>query len=255
MKKTEKKVRISSKERIRFFASIAVIICMVLGGVFSFLKFYNSYINKILYAERLNQMREVTTQLFSGLEDVIKNTWNEADNEMRHLTDKNPETLDDMLQIMAHESDLNQLAASEIELIAVDNEGMWYSREGQKGSLAEKEYLIPEPERISFVSNAMISNTADMIYLVKLQQPVIVMDEDEPVRITYYGISQNMEMLNPYFACSAYDNSNSVYVVDSDGLKLFSSGNRDLVYGYNVFSALKNWNIFTTVLLKKHRNS
>ena len=239
MKKTEKKVRISSKERIRFFASIAVIICMVLGGVFAFLKFYNSYINKILYAERLNQMREVTTQLFSGLEDVIKNTWNEADNEMRHLTDKNPETLDDMLQIMAHESDLNQLAASEIELIAVDNEGMWYSREGRKGSLAEKEYLIPEPERISFVSNAMISNTADMIYLVKLQQPVIVMDEDEPVKITYYGISQNMEMLNPYFACSAYDNSNSVYVVDSDGLKLFSSGNRDLVYGYNVFSALK----------------
>ncbi|MGO4945649.1 histidine kinase dimerization/phospho-acceptor domain-containing protein [Blautia sp. Sow4_E7] len=239
MKKTENKVRILGKEKLRFFTSIAVVVCIVLGGVFAFLKFYNSYIDKILYAERLNQMSEVTTQLFSGLEDVIKNAWNEAENEVNHLTDKNPETLDDVLQIMEHESELNRLADSEIELAAVDSEGMRYSKDGRKGLLAEKEYLISEPERVSFVSNSMISNTADMVYLVRLQQPVTVVDGADQITISYYGISQNMEMLNPYFSCSAYDSNNSVYVVDTDGLKLFSSGNRDLVYGYNVFSALK----------------
>ena len=60
---------------------LAVLLGFVLlaaAGVFAFLKFYGSYIDRTLYTERLNQMQEVTSQFFSGLEDVIDNQWHEA---------------------------------------------------------------------------------------------------------------------------------------------------------------------------------
>ena len=59
-------------------------------GVVLFLNFYHSYNDGILYSERLNQMKEVTTQLFEGLNDVLELRWADARshtnpaNEKRH---------------------------------------------------------------------------------------------------------------------------------------------------------------------------
>ena len=76
-----------------------------------------------------------------------------------------------------------------------------------------------------------------MVFLQKLSGPVIL--EDENIRIQYFGVSQDMNQLNPYFNCKAYDGNNSVYVTDSDGLKLFSSSG-DLLKGFNVYNSLEN---------------
>ena len=50
-----------------------------------------------------------------------------------------------------------------------------------------------------------------------------------------------MTELEPYFKCEAYEDDSSIYVIDSDGLKLFSSSNaNNLLSGYNVYTVLKN---------------
>ena len=100
MKKTVKKVKTEQRGTLK---SLIIVVCIVFGGVFAFLMFYNTYIDRILYAERLSQMREVTTQLFSGLEDVVKNEWKEAENQSRHITDENPKTLKELLYFMQKE--------------------------------------------------------------------------------------------------------------------------------------------------------
>lgn len=53
-----------------------------------------------------------------------------------------------------------------------------------------------------------------------------------------------MNELEPYFDCAAYAGSSGVYVVDRDGLKLFSSSSSSsadgaLVKGYNVYNVLE----------------
>lgn len=48
-----------------------------------------------------------------------------------------------------------------------------------------------------------------------------------------------MAQLNAYFKCDAYDNNNSVYVLDDYGSKLFNSNQVELIKGHNVFSVLK----------------
>ena len=231
-----------NKEKKNSLLSLALIICLVAGGVFAFLQFYDAYIDKILYAERLNQMKEVTTQLFSGLEDVVKNEWKETQNQSLHLIEKNPKTLNDMLGFMKKEVKLSQLKKANTSLIAVDEKGNYYTQKGRMGLLYEKSYLISQPKRVSFVSNFIISDDTRMVYLQKLSNPITLQDGKDTIHIKYYGISQSMEELNPYFECTAYDNSNNMYVVDNDGFKLFTSGDTKLLNGYNTYSVLNGLN-------------
>ena len=53
---------------------IVVCIVAILFMVISFIFIYQTYIQKIIYEERLNQMDEVTHQMFLNLEDVNHNT-------------------------------------------------------------------------------------------------------------------------------------------------------------------------------------
>lgn len=85
MKKSiEATVQEKKNRRQTIIALAAVLLAMILG-VWGFLAGYSAYIDKILYAERLSQMREVTTQLFSGLEDVVDNQWRTVNGECRSL--------------------------------------------------------------------------------------------------------------------------------------------------------------------------
>ena len=231
-------VKKAKKEKRQSYAGLIIVICILVGGVLAFLKFYDVYIDRILYAERLSQMREVTTQLFSGLEDVVKNQWKEAENQSLRIVNAMPETLNEMIQFMQKEEELGQLTSVSTELIAVDDKGNYYTQNGRKGLLSEKRYLMSNGERISFVSNFVLSDEARMIYLIKLPEPIVLQDDDDTVAVKYYGITQSMTELSPYFECTAYDSSNNMYVVDADGLKLFESGNETLLKGYNVYSVL-----------------
>ncbi len=40
-----------------------------------------------------------------------------------------------------------------------------------------------------------------------------------------------MTQLNDYFRCDAYENNNSVYVLDNDGFKLFNANDTELLKG------------------------
>ena len=218
--------------------SLVVVFVLVILGTMAFLGFYNNYIDEILYKERLSQMREVTTQLFSGLEDVVKNQWRETSNLSSFVVRKNPQTLTQLTSFMQSQSELSNLEDIKSELIAVDTDGGYYNKNGKAGLLEERSYLLDDPERVSFVSNSLITNDTQMFFLEKLKVPIRIMDAGKIITITYFGIAQDMTELDPYFNCSVYDGKNSVYVTDRDGIKLFSSNSIKLLDGYNIFKVL-----------------
>ena len=241
MKKSIWRATQKNREIRQSMAVLLAVVVFVIAGVYIFIKLYNSYIDTTLYAERLNQMREVTTQLFSGLEDIVKNEWRTVGTQNRMIQENQPETVDDMVAFMADQAALADLAAIQCNLVAVDENGSYYTQEGRQGLMPEREYLTAEPEQVSYVSNSLTYNETRMVFLQHLSEPIIMQDGTDTVTLCYYGISQNMEELNPYFECSAYSGHSSVYVVDDTGLKLFSSSNSgDFLKGFNVFSALSN---------------
>ena len=61
-----------------------LILCCCIAGIAMLLAFfflYQTYIRDIIYEERLNQMEEITHQMFQNLEDVIDSHWDRVTEE------------------------------------------------------------------------------------------------------------------------------------------------------------------------------
>ena len=214
--------------------------CMT--GIVMFLAFfflYQIYIQDIIYEERLNQMEEVTRQMFQNLEDVIDARWNRVTEECNYLEDAGVQTTEELCEYMKKKYGLSVYAEQRITLLAVDSEGGYYTESGNRGIFRELDYFEDSPEKISFVFNALTDDQSEMVFLKRLSEPIHLQNDDKETVIHYLGIAQDMEQLNPYFNCDAYKKNNSVYVLDNNGFKMFNSNRVELIKGHNVFSVLK----------------
>ena len=216
--------------------------CCMTGIVMllAFFFLYHTYIQDIIYEERLNQMEEVTRQMFQNLEDVIDSHWNRVTEECNYLRDANLQTTDELCRHMKKKYELSAYAEQKITLMAVDSEGGYYTESGNRGLFRELDYFEESPEKISFVFDSMTDNQSKMVFLNRLPEPIDLQNGEKKTSILYLGIAQDMEQLNPYFNCEAYNGNNSVYVLDDNGSKLFNSNQVELIKGHNVFSVLQN---------------
>ena len=197
-----------------------------------------TYIQNLVYHERLNQMEEVTHQMFRSLEDVIDNHWDDVDVQCNYLAYMPMETTDDLFSYLEKLSELSNYKEKQIELIAVDSAGHYYTEHGRMGLLRGMSYLESAPERVSYVSNSLTEDDSRMVFLKQLPTPITLQSGEKEITLRYFGISQCMTQLNDYFRCDAYENNNSVYVLDNNGFKLFNANETELLKGHNVYTVL-----------------
>ena len=219
-----------------------LILCCCMAGIamlFAFFFLYQTYIRDIIYEERLNQMEEVTRQMFQNLEDVIDSNWDRVTEECNYLRDANIQTPDELCRHMKKKYELSAYADHKITLMAVDSEGGYYTEDGYIGLFRDLDYFEDNPEQINFVFDSMTDNQSEMMFLKRLPEPIELQNREEKTTICYFGIAQDTEQLNPYFNCDAYNGNNSVYVLDDHGFKLFNSNQVELIKGHNVFSVLQ----------------
>ena len=219
-----------------------LILCCCMAGIamlFAFFFLYQTYIRDIIYEERLNQMEEVTRQMFQNLEDVIDSNWDRVTEECNYLRAANIQTTDELCRHMKKKYELSAYADHKITLMAVDSEGGYYTEDGYIGLFRDLDYFEDNPEQINFVFDSMTDNQSEMVFLKRLPEPIELQNREEKTTISYFGIAQDMEQLNPYFNCDAYNGNNSVYVLDDNGFKLFNSNQVELIKGHNVFSVLQ----------------
>ncbi len=211
-------------------------------SVFSILS--RTYISNLVYKERLNQMEEITHQMFRSLEDVIDNHWANAEVQCNYLTYTAMQTDIDLYNYLQRISALSYFEDSETTLMAVDSAGRYYTAQGNQGLLREMNYLENNPEEVSYVSNSLTKNDSRMVFLKRLDTPISLKTGTSEISLCYFGFAQSMEQLNPYFRCDAYSNHNSVYVLDNSGLKLFHSNDTELIKGHNVYTVLSQMSYF-----------
>ena len=114
-----------------------------------------TYIQNLVYHERLSQMEEVTHQMFRSLEDVIDTHWDEVDVQCNYLYNSPLETDTDLYRYLKKLSELSNYHEKQIELIAVDSAGHYYTENGRMGLLRGMKYLESAPQRVSYVSNSL----------------------------------------------------------------------------------------------------
>ena len=219
--------------------------CMTgIAMFFAFFFLYHTYIQDIIYEERLNQMEEITRQMFQNLEDVIDSHWDRVTEECNYLRDANIQTTDELCRHMKKKYELSAYADHKITLMAVDSEGGYYTESGKRGLFRDLDYFEESPEKTSFVFDSMTDNQSKMVFLNRLPEHIYLQNGEKKTSILYFGIAQDMDQLNPYFNCEAYNGNNSVYVLDDNGSKLFNSNQVELFKGHNVFSVLQNMKYF-----------
>ena len=211
---------------------------VIVVSLLTLLVMSQTYIQNLVYHERLSQMEEVTHQMFRSLEDVIESHWNIVDVQCNYLYYTPLKTDTEFYRYLSKLSELSNYQESQIELIAVDSSGRYYTEYGSMGLLREMSYLESAPERVSYVSNALTVDDSRMVFLKQLSTPVTLQTETGEITLRYFGISQRMTQLNDYFRCDAYENNNSVYVLDNAGFKLFNANDTELLSGHNVYTVL-----------------
>ena len=197
-----------------------------------------TYIQNRVYHERLSQMEEVTHQMFRNLEDVIDTHWDEVDVQCNYLYYTPLKTDTDLYRYLKKLPELSNYHEKQVELIAVDTAGYYYTEYGRMGLLRGMNYLESAPERVSYVSNSLTKDDSWMVFLEQLSTPITLQSGEKEITLRYFGISQSMTQLNDYFRCDAYENSNSVYVLDNNGFKLFNANDTELLKGHNVYTVL-----------------
>ena len=195
-----------------------------------------TYIQNLVYHERLNQMEEVTHQMFRSLEDVIDTHWSEVNVQCNYLYCTPLKTDTEFYRYLKKLSELSNYHERQIELIAVDSAGHYYTENGGMGLLREMNYLADSPQWVSYVSNSLTVDDSRMVFLEQLSTPITLQSGEKEITLCYFGISQSMTQLNDYFRCDAYENNNSVYVLDNDGFKLFNANDTELLKGHNVYT-------------------
>ena len=120
----------------------------------------------------------------------------------------------------------------------MDTAGYYYTEYGRMGLLRGMNYLESAPERVSYISNSLTKDDSWMVFLEQLSTPITLQSGEKEITLRYFGISQSMTQLNDYFRCDAYENSNSVYVLDNNGFKLFNANDTELLKGHNVYTVL-----------------
>lgn len=230
---TEKSLK---RSLIFVVTAFVVLLCI---WIFMFLWFYNVYIDSILYRERQQQMKEVTVQLFKGLEDVTQGWWKDTGIFCAAIEDREFASLDELYAYLQALSKLFKVDDAHRHLIAVDDTGSYLTHSGWNGTLPEMDFLMDAPEKVSFVTSRINRSDAGVFFLQRLPEPIELDNGGHSVRLIYFGLSCQLAEMDPFFSCEAYDNTNSVYVLDPYGGRVFSSGD-DALIGYNAYATLRD---------------
>ena len=226
---------VNKKKYRQLFWGIGVVSLAVILTLFVMSQ---TYIQNLVYHERLSQMEEVTHQMFRSLEDVIDTHWDEVDVQCSYLYYTPLKTDADLYRYLKKLSELSNYHEKQVELIAVDTAGHYYTEYGRMGLLRGMNYLESAPEWVSYVSNSLTEDDSRMVFLEQLSTPITLQSGEKEITLRYFGISQSMTQLNDYFRCDAYENNNSVYVLDNKGFKLFNANDTELLKGHNVYTVL-----------------
>ena len=103
-----------------------------------------------------------------------------------------------------------------LQFIAVNQEGYYYSDEGLQGVWYGSKDL-QDADIKSFLTLDWITNENQMVFARKLQSQLVF---DGSI-ITHFILIRSMEEMAPYFRSSAFSNQSTTYVVDSNGTKMF----------------------------------
>ena len=213
-------------------AIVAVLLALLAMGI----AFFSRYTSGQLYQESINQLTEISSQLFEKLEVQLNIHWSylaKMDDTQKHISSMTTQELAEFLR--SREEELSPVGES-LQFIAVDEYDYYYTAQGKQGVWTGASNLSSDATQQSFLVTDWLTNENMMVFVRKLESPLTVGN----AAIQYFAVLKSMEDMAPYFRSSAFHNQNTTYVIDKNGVKMFTdSVTPELDFGgRNIFYAL-----------------
>ncbi|MGN1142862.1 MAG: hypothetical protein ACI4TF_16825, partial [Oliverpabstia sp.] len=217
------------------------ILLMVVIGIGAFIAFhsYRDYLDELIYQERLNQMTEVTKELYSSMDMLMSNEWGTAQFIRDGVISEHPETVEQLTEYLNILQNIYQAGTNKLMPIVIDDNGRYYSASGKKGVIYNIEELVDCEERISSVTNIFGTDSMDILFIYKLDEPVLLGD----TTILYCGYIKDFSIIIDRYHTDAFCGQSTVYLMNDSGTKLYAtdSENQNPVFvGRNIYSKLED---------------
>lgn len=235
-RKEKEKKRIFSPALVAVVVAAAVLCGSISGGIF-----FQQYLNRQTYKERVSQLTESTELLYNNLENILDSQWIYVSAVVSGLNYRHPENTRQIRSYMRNVTRQLKLEELGCHIILLDEKGIFYDNDGKQGIWSSISEMEEGVARQSFLTDSMGSSENQMAFAQKLDHDVRVTDGDEEIHITHAILLKKMSALTPYFRSNAYSNHNLTYILRDNGVKMYSDEqqNVNILKGRNAFRTLE----------------
>ncbi|MGN1248930.1 MAG: hypothetical protein ACI4XW_02545, partial [Candidatus Spyradocola sp.] len=226
-----------AKNKNRILLPILLMVVIGVGAVAAFLP-YQAYLGELIYQERLNQMTEVTKELYASMDMLMGNEWDTARFIREGVISEHPTTEEQLTGYLSRLQRVYQAGDNKLTPIAIDDAGRYYTATGKKGVIYNIEELVDCGERVSSVTNIFGTDATDILFLYQLAQPIPLRD----VTIRFCGYIKDFSIVIDRYHTDAFLGQSIVYVMNGSGTKLYASDEarqNPVFVGRNIYSILE----------------
>ncbi len=226
----------TNAQKTRILIPVVIMIVIGVGATLAF-NTYNEYLAELIYQERLNQMTEVTQELYSSIDMLMRHEWDTAQFITNWVICERDRTIAELVGHLQMLEEIFEAGTNKLMPIVVDSSGRYYSASGKKGVIYNIEELVDCQDRVSSVTNIFGTNSTDILFINRLETPL----ELDDATIQFCGYLKDLSMLIECYHTDAFSGQSTMYVMNSTGTKLYSTdseaANRVFV-GRNIYSIL-----------------
>jgi signal transduction histidine kinase len=224
------------KTKLHNFIHIWVIVLMILiAVVLGTIKFYQS-LQTQLFTERQSHLTEMTVKI-SDVIDVTIDTMQEKVKSAKTFVEESSINKENATEILNHLSDM--LFVDNGVLMAMDDQGRYYSSEGRVGRWTEMSDLI-STDTPPCIRDIMISGERKscMVFFASLEEPMDL--GDGSTKLSHVAIALPLESIREYLTISMFQDQCYTYLINHQGRRLYrQTFSKTFIEDFNVLSGLK----------------
>ncbi len=194
------------------------------------------YTTEQVYQESVNQLNEISKQLFEKLDVQIENQWGYLEKLNAKLSQSETITGQELVTYIAQFEKGLAPINKQIKFRVITDDGHFYTDEGRQGVWTWLDEINGSPRQSFLISN-WLEDEVYMAFVISMPQTVTI----EGHRIEYLVLLRSMTDMQPFFHSSAFSDKNVAYIVNKDGFVLSADGSLEGIdfEGKNAFRKME----------------
>ena len=133
-------------------------------------------------------MTEVTQELYSSIDLLMGQEWETVQFITNWVICEQDRTIAELTGHLQMLQAIFEAGTNKLMPIVVDDNGRYYSASGQKGVIYNIEELVDCQNRVSSVTNIFGTNSTDILFINRLQEPIVL--DDATIRFCGYRVKE-----------------------------------------------------------------